>query len=82
MVFVDGGGPAIGRRAAVNVVDRAGSAMIIGCSKAGAHDTVAYPTGRRGHGRRSTADLIGDAISAVCPIRSTAPTGPGYRYEK
>ena len=63
----DGGGAAIGRQAAVNVVDRAGSAMIIGCSKAGAHDTVAYPTGRRGHGRRGAADLIDAAISGVCP---------------
>ena len=48
-VIVSAGDAAMRPQAPVNVVDGDGSAVIVGRTEAGVDDTVADPTGRRGH---------------------------------
>ena len=47
-IVVVGGSAGMGRQAAFDVIDRGGSAVIIGRSKGRVDDTVAKLTGRRG----------------------------------
>jgi hypothetical protein len=69
---VVGAGDAVMRpQAPVNVVDGDGAVMV-GRVGAGVHDTVADPTGRRGHARRGAAELIDVAIAGVYPTTTEA----------
>jgi hypothetical protein len=56
MVVVSGSG-GIGCHAALDVIDRGGSAVIIGRSKGLVGDTVALLAGRRGQAREIAAEL-------------------------
>jgi NAD(P)-dependent dehydrogenase (short-subunit alcohol dehydrogenase family) len=66
-VIVVGGSAGMGRQVAVDVVRHGGSAVIVGRSKDRVDDTVAEPTGRRGHARWGVAELIDVAITGVYP---------------
>ena len=70
---VVGVGDAVMRpQAAVNVVDGDGGAVIVGRAEAGLDDTVAGPTGGRGHARTGVAELIDVAIAGVYPSTTEA----------
>jgi NAD(P)-dependent dehydrogenase (short-subunit alcohol dehydrogenase family) len=56
-IIVVGGSAGMGRRAALDVIDRGGSAVIIGRSKARVDDTVAELTDRRGQAWGTAAEL-------------------------
>jgi hypothetical protein len=58
--------------APVNGVDGDSSAVIVGCAEAGVDDTVACPTGRRGHARRGVAEQTDVAIAGVYPSTTEA----------
>ncbi len=65
---IGGAGDAAMRpQAPVNHLDGAGSAFVVGRAEAGLEDTVAGPTGRRGHARMGIADLIDVAVTGVHP---------------
>jgi hypothetical protein len=57
-------------QALVNVVDGYGSATIVGRAEAGVDDTVADPTGRRGHAPRGVAELARLASSTTLNFAS------------
>lgn len=71
-VIVGAGDATMRPRAPVNVVDGDGSAVIVGRAEAGVDNTVADPTGRRGHARRGVAELIDVAITGVHPSTTEA----------
>ena len=71
-VNVSAGDAVIRPQAPVNVVDGDGGAVIVGRAEAGVDDTVADPTGRRGHARRGVAELIDVAITGVYPSTTKA----------
>jgi len=71
-VIVVGGSAGMGRQVAVDIVRHGGSAVIVGRSKARVDDTVADPTGRRGHARWGVAELIDIAITGVYPSTTEA----------
>ena len=73
-VIAGAGDAAMRPQAPVNVVDGNGSAVIVGRAEAGVDDTVADPTGRRGHARRGVAEPIDVAITGVYPS-TTEPGG-------
>jgi hypothetical protein len=53
--------------------------VIVGRAEAGVGDTVADPTGRRGHARRAVAELKDVAITGVHPsTQSPAKPGGGF----
>ena len=70
---ITGAGNAVMKpQAPVNVVDGDGGAVIVGRAGAAVDDTVADPTGRRGHARRDVAELIDVAIAGVYPSTTEA----------
>src|SRR3954470_16838580 len=56
-IVIVGGSAGMGRQAALDVIDRGGSAVIIGRSKGRVDDTVAELTDRRGQAWGITAEL-------------------------
>lgn len=66
-VIVGAGDGAMRPQATVNVVDGDGSAVTVGRAGASVDDTLADPTGRRGHARRGVAELIDVAIAGIHP---------------
>ena len=63
-VVVVGGSAGMGRQAALDVIDRGGSAVIIGRSKDRVDDTVAELTNRRGQAWGIAAELTDRAAVA------------------
>ena len=63
-IVVVGGSAGMGRQVALDVIDRGGSAVIIGRSKARVDDTVAELTNRRGHAWGIAAELTDRAAVA------------------
>jgi NAD(P)-dependent dehydrogenase (short-subunit alcohol dehydrogenase family) len=63
-IVVVGGSAGMGRQVALDVIDRGGSAVIIGRSKARVDDTVAELTDRRGQGWGIAAELTDRAAVA------------------
>jgi len=62
-ITVVGGNAGMVREVAVDIVRHGGSAVIVGRPKGHVDDTVADPTGRRGHARWDVAELI-DAVKS------------------
>jgi hypothetical protein len=77
-VIVGAGDAAMRPRAPVNVVDGDGSAVIVGRAQAGVDDTVADPTGRRGHAWRGVAELISDEDMAWLLVDTVKSCLTGY----
>src|SRR6185312_13839653 len=63
-IVVVGGSAGMGRQVALDVIDRGGSAVIIGRSKGRVDDTVAELTNRRGHAWGIAAELTDRAAVA------------------
>jgi NAD(P)-dependent dehydrogenase (short-subunit alcohol dehydrogenase family) len=68
-IVIVGGSAGMGRQAALDVIDRGGSAVIIGRSKGRVDDTVAELTDRRGQAWGITAELTDR--SAVTDVQAT-----------
>jgi hypothetical protein len=69
-VIVSAGDAAMRPQAPVNVVDVDSSAVIVGRAEAGVDDTLADPTGRRGHARRGVVALARLASSTTLNFAS------------
>jgi hypothetical protein len=66
-IIVSAGDGTMRPQATVNVVDGHGSAVTVGRAEASVDDTVADPTGWRGHAPRGVAELIDVAITGIHP---------------
>jgi hypothetical protein len=71
-VIVSAGDATMRPQAPVNAVDGDGPPVIVGRAEACVDDTVADPTGRRGHARRGVAELIDVATAGVHPSTTEA----------
>ena len=69
-IVVVGGSAGMGRQVALDVIDRGGSAVIIGRSKDRVDDTVAELTDRRGQAWGIAAELTDRRCGRRCPART------------